>query len=69
MKPALLASLSRDGNALFFSFGWSSQGTSRRRILKVARQERAAEVESNFMAEVFHSGMDDWEEVDILNEP
>ena len=44
------------------------QGTSRKKILRVERQERAAEEEANFLAKIFHSGMDDWEEVDIFNE-
>lgn len=44
------------------------QGTSRKRVMRVQRQERAAEAESNFIAQVFHSGMDDWEDVDIFAE-
>lgn len=44
------------------------QGTSRKKILRVERQERAAEEEANFLAKIFHSGMDDWEEVDIFSE-
>lgn len=44
------------------------QGTSRKKVMRAQRQERAAEAESNFMAQVFHSGMDDWEEVDIFAE-
>lgn len=45
-----------------------AQGTSRKKIMRVERQERAAEEEANFIAQVFHTGMDDWEEVDIFNE-
>ena len=44
------------------------QGTSRKKIMRVERQERAAEEEANFIAQIFHTGMDDWEEVDIFNE-
>ena len=44
------------------------QGTSRKKVMRVQRQERAAEAESNFMAQVFHTGMDDWEEDDIFAE-
>ncbi|CAM9914597.1 unnamed protein product [Hapterophycus canaliculatus] len=47
---------------------FNKRGTSRKKILRVERQERAAEDEANFLAKVFHSGMDDWEEVDIFNE-
>lgn len=51
-----------------FATATLKQGTSRKKILRVERQERAAEDEANFLAKVFHSGMDDWEEVDIFNE-
>ncbi|CAM9366927.1 unnamed protein product [Ectocarpus sp. 12 AP-2014] len=47
---------------------FNKRGTSRKKILRVERQERAAEDEAEFLAKVFHSGMDDWEEVDIFSE-
>eukprot|EP00904_Undaria_pinnatifida_P004068 jgi/Undpi1/13662/HiC_scaffold_9.g03316.m1 len=47
---------------------FNKRGTSRKKIMRVERQERAAEEEANFIAQIFHTGMDDWEEVDIFNE-
>ncbi|CAM9892157.1 unnamed protein product [Ascophyllum nodosum] len=47
---------------------FTKKGTSRKKVMRVQRQERAAEAESNFMAQVFHTGMDDWEEDDIFAE-
>lgn len=47
----------------------SGQGISRKKIVRIQSQERAAEDEANFLANLFQSGMDDWEVVDIFNEP
>lgn len=45
------------------------QGVSRKKLVRIQNQERAAEDEANFLAGLFTSGMDDWEVVDIFNEP
>lgn len=44
------------------------QGTPRKKMMRIQRQERAATAESDFMAQAFHSGLDDWEEVDVMND-
>lgn len=44
------------------------QGISRKKVLRVERQERAAEAEAEFMAGMFQFGMDDWVEEDIFND-
>lgn len=45
------------------------QGISRRKIVRIQNQERAAEAESTYLANLFTTGMEDWEVVDIFNEP
>ncbi|CAM9568188.1 unnamed protein product [Sphacelaria rigidula] len=47
---------------------FNKRGVSRKKVMRVERQQKAAEAEAEYVAQIFHSGMDDWVQEDILNE-